>query len=70
VIDSHKDPAKPACGLAALNRNLNQFFSSVFTDEDLNRIPAIEECRVGWKETDFEKKNEEEILNRLVALYL
>jgi hypothetical protein len=34
---------------------LNQFFSSVFIDEDLNSIPDIEERPVGWKLTGFEK---------------
>jgi hypothetical protein len=32
---------------------LNQFFSSVFTEQDLNSIPAIEECPVGSKLTSF-----------------
>ena len=46
---------------------LNQFFSSVFTDEDLNSIPDIEERPVGSKLTGFEI-HEEEVLKRLVAL--
>ena len=46
---------------------LNQFFSSVFTDEDLNIIPDIEERPVGSKLTGFEI-HEEEVLKRLVAL--
>jgi hypothetical protein len=46
---------------------LNQFFSSVFTDEELNSIPVIEERTFGYKLTGF-KIHEEEVLNRLVAL--
>jgi hypothetical protein len=46
---------------------LNQFFSSVFTDEDLNSIPAIEERPVDSKLTSFEI-HEEEVLKRLVSL--
>jgi len=40
---------------------LNQFFGSVFTDEDLNSIPDIEERPVGLKLTGFEI-HEEEVL--------
>ena len=46
---------------------LNQFFISVFTDEDLNSIPAIEERPVGSKLTSFEIQAEE-VLKRLIAL--
>ena len=46
---------------------LIQFFSSVFTDENLNSIPDIEERPVGSKLTGFEI-HEEEVLKRLVAL--
>jgi hypothetical protein len=46
---------------------LNQFFSSVFTDEDLYSIPAIEERPVGLKLTSFEM-HEEEVLKHLVSL--
>jgi hypothetical protein len=46
---------------------LNQFFSSVFTDEDLNSIPDIEERPVGSYLTGFEI-HEEEVLMRLVVL--
>ena len=45
---------------------LNQFFSSVFTEEDLNSIPATEERPVGSKLTSFEIQ-EEDVLKRLVA---
>ena len=45
---------------------LNQFFSSVFTEEDLNSIPAIEERPVGSKLTSFEIQ--EEVLKRVIAL--
>jgi hypothetical protein len=45
---------------------LSQFFSSVFTDENLNSIPAIEERPVGSK-FSFEI-HEEEVLKRLVSL--
>jgi hypothetical protein len=45
---------------------LNQFFSSVFTDEDSNSIPAIEERPTGWKLTGFEIHGEE-VLKRLEA---
>jgi hypothetical protein len=48
---------------------LDQFFCSVFTDDDLNIIPGIEEHQVGSKLTDFEI-HEEEVLKRLVALNL
>jgi hypothetical protein len=46
---------------------LNQFFRSVFTDEDLNSIPDIEERPTGSKLTGFEV-HEEEILKHLEAL--
>ena len=39
----------------------------MFTDEDLNSIPAIEERPVGSKLTSFDI-HEEEVLKRLVAL--
>ena len=46
---------------------LNQFFSSVFTDEDLNIMPDIEERPVDSKLTSFEI-HEEEVLKRQLAL--
>ena len=46
---------------------LNQFLSSVFTDEDLNSIPAIEERPVGSKLGSFEI-HDEKVLKRLVSL--
>jgi hypothetical protein len=48
---------------------VNQYFSSIITDEDLNSIPAVEECPVCFKLTSFEIQ-EEEVLKRLVALNL
>jgi hypothetical protein len=45
---------------------LNHFFSSVFTEEDLNSIPAIEERPVG-SSTSIEIQ-EEEVLKRLIAV--
>jgi hypothetical protein len=45
---------------------LNQLFSSVYTEEDMNSIPAIEERPVGSKLTSFEIQ--EEVPKRLIAV--